>query len=376
MTDRGAIHFSITHSEPGGLIEIWNDVAAGLVARGHRVERFVLYPGFGPEQRAEAEADGWHHVMPARATGPLAIPRVFAALVRYLRRTRPAALVTAMPLANVLMPLAVKVAGTATRVYISHHSPIETHNPALVRLDTWTGRLDCVAAVICVSGAVAASLSGKPTAYRAKCVTVPNALPDRIEALIDRLCGADAPEKVAGRIVALGRLTHQKNYPMLVRAMAYVPLGTLDIVGAGEDEAALRRLASECGVEARVRFLGQMPREQALAHAASAEVFVQVSHYEGHSLALIEAARLGLPLVVSDVPVQVEGITAPDGERCGQAVSIEDDRGLGEVLARLLAQREERSQWAARAKRLGLGASNGAMIDAYESLLARSVPEC
>jgi len=366
----GAIQFAMTHSEPGGLREIWNDVSAGLAMRGHAVSRFVLYPGGEAEQRDAAEGEGWHHLLPERATGVAALPRLLAALVRHLRRTRPAAVVTAMPFANVVMPLAVRLAGTSTRVFVSHHSPADTHNPVLDRLDGWTGQLPCVAAVICVSDAVAASFDGKPAAYRAKRRTIHNALPDRIERLIDGLVET-APTKVPGRIVAMGRLSAQKNYPQLIAAMAHVPRGHFEIVGAGEDEAALRALALRYGVSERVRFLGQMTREQALAHAASAEVFAQVSHYEGHSLALIEAARLGLPLVVSQVPVQVEGITDAGGARCGIAVPIGDARGLGIVLARLLADPQERAAWSLRARALGLAASNRAMVDAYERLLAR-----
>lgn len=365
----GAIHFAMTHSEPGGLREIWNDVSAGLEARGHKTERFVLYPNGDAAQRDHAAAEGWDHLLGARASGASGVARLFRALVSYLRRTRPSAVVTAMPFANVIMPLAVRAARTGTRVYVSHHSPADTHNPALVRLDAWTGRMREVAAVICVSHAVAASLGDKPGAYRRKLVTIHNALPDAVERAIDRLAGEGAPAKTPGRVVVLGRLSHQKNYPMLLRAMMHVPQGTLDIIGAGEDEADLRALAVQCGVAGRVRFLGQMGRQEALAHAASAQAFAQVSHYEGHSLALIEAARLGLPLVVSHVPVQVEGITGADGALCGQAVPIGDDAGLGAVLARLLADPAERADWARRARALGLAASNQAMIDAYERLL-------
>lgn len=366
----GAIHFSMTHSDPGGLREIWNDVAAGLSARGHEVERFVLYPSGDAAQRTHAEAEGWHHVLPHRITRVSAVPQLFVALVRYLRKTRPKAVVTAAPLANVLMPLAVRAARTPTRVYVSHHSPIQTHNPALVRLDTWTAQMACVAAVICVSQAVSSSLDGKPAGYRAKRVTIRNALPERIEAEIDRMGATGAIAKVPGRVVAVGRLSHQKNYPMLLAAVAHAPEVRLDIIGTGEDEAQLHALAQSCGVAERVRFLGLMTRERTLAHAASAEVFVQVSHYEGHSLALIEAARMGLPLVVSQVRVQVEAISAPDGETCGIAVPIGDDAALGAVLGRLVADPEERAIWARHARKLGLAASNRAMIDAYERLLA------
>jgi glycosyltransferase involved in cell wall biosynthesis len=363
----------MTHSGPGGLREIWNDVALGLGARGHAVGRFVFYPDTGGESAREATADGWTHVLPARP-GFLGVPGLLWALVRHLRTTRPAAIVTAMPFANVVIPLAVRLAGTGTRVIVSHHSPRDTHNPAIDRLDSLTGRMVCVAAVVSVSDSVAAALDNKPAGYRAKRKTIRNALPDRIEGVIDRLAGEDGPPKVVGRIIALGRLSHQKNYPMLLRAMVHAPAGTLDIVGSGEDEAQLRALAVTCGVADRVRFLGQMKREQALAHAATAAVFVQVSHYEGHSLALIEAARLGLPLVVSDVPVQVEGVTARDGGLCGIIVPLGDEAALGAVLNGLLESADERAAWSARALRLGREASNQAMVDAYESLLVSLAP--
>jgi glycosyltransferase involved in cell wall biosynthesis len=376
LSASGGIQLSMTHSEPGGLREIWNDLAAGLIARGHMVDRFVLYPNRGADQRDHAAAEGWLHLLPERPSGMLATPRLFAALVRHLRRTRPAAVVTAMPFCDVIMPLAVRAAGTPTKVYVSHHSPITTHNRVLARLDGLTARMDCVAAVISVSHAVAASLDGMPAAYRAKRVTITNALPDKVEQLIDRLRDSGTVQDVPGRIVALGRLTHQKNYPMLIRALARMPAGSLDILGIGEDEQDLRALAAEQGVAERIRFLGQVSREEALAHAATAQVFVQVSHFEGHSLALIEAARLGLPLVVSQVPVQVEGITAADGETCGIAVPIGDEAALAAVLTRLLADPRERAAWAGRARRLGVEASNRAMVDAYERLLVPARARC
>jgi glycosyltransferase involved in cell wall biosynthesis len=57
----------------------------------------------------------------------------------------------------------------------------------------------------------------------------------------------------------------------------------------------------------RITFAGQLPREEVLARVAQCDVFAQMSLVEGHSLALIEAGRIGLPLVVSDVASQREG---------------------------------------------------------------------
>jgi glycosyltransferase involved in cell wall biosynthesis len=80
------------------------------------------------------------------------------------------------------------------------------------------------------------------------------------------------------------------------------------IYGRGPHEAALRARAEALGVMAdRITFAGQLPREEVLARVAQCDVFAQMSLVEGHSLALIEAGRIGLPLVVSDVASQRGG---------------------------------------------------------------------
>lgn len=371
MRQTGAIHFAITHSAAGGLRELWDDIAEGLIARGHPVKRFALYP---PADSIGEGVDmaSWHHITDARPQSVFGAIRTFAALVRYLRRERPAAIVSAMPAANVLLPLAVTIARVSTRVFLSHHSPTDTHNRLLDRIDGWTGSLRCVAGVISVSDAVGATLAHKPAIYRARTFTIHNALSERVEHLLDGLPRTKTANKGL-RIVALGRLTHQKNHPMLIQAMVDVPDALLEIVGGGEDEAALRTLVADLGLADRVVFAGLVPREAALARAASADVFVQVSRYEGHSLALIEAARLGLPLVVSDVRVQVEGITAQDGTPCGIIVPLDDPAALASTLRELQGDPMLRSQWADLALRLGADASNARMLDRYEAVLAPAV---
>ena len=367
----GAIHFAVTHSAAGGLRELWNDLAEGLAARGHRVGRFALYP----PDRAETEAvdfTAWHHVTRSRPRNCIDSVRLLAALVRFLRRARPAAVVSAMPACNVLLPLAVAVGRVPTRVYISHHSPTGTHNRLLDRIDGLTGSLPCVAAVISVSDAVAASLARKPGRYRAKRRTIHNALPASIERQLDELVDRAPRGGTPLRIVALGRLTEQKNYPMLLRAMTEVSGAVLELVGGGADEAALCALAAELDLQDKVTFAGPLPRDAALTRAASADIFAQVSLYEGHSLALIEAARLALPLIVSDVPVQVEGITARDGTRCGIVVPLGCSDALAAQINRLVADPAERARWSMRARRLGLESSSEAMLDAYAAMLAPS----
>ncbi|EIZ79024.1 group 1 glycosyl transferase [Novosphingobium sp. Rr 2-17] len=365
----GGWQFAMSHSAPGGLREIWNDVAAGLAERGRIVTRFVLYPDGLRGDGKDAAREGWHHLLDHRPSGLLRQAALLWALVAWIRRTRPEVIVTAMPYANVAVAIAATLARTGTRIVATHHSPIDTHGFAIARLDSVTGKLPSVAAIVCVSRAVAASVADRAGGYRRKCRVIHNALPRNIEGAIDHLRVDEGVSPIPGRCVAVGRLSQQKNYPLLLQAFARMGTGSLDIVGSGEDEAALRSLAHNLGLDSRVRFLGQMGREQALRIVAQAQVFVQVSLYEGHSLALIEASRMGLPLVVSDIPVQSEAITMTDGSLAGQVVPLDRPDILAEVLSGLLADDATRARWAAKARLVGLAASNAVMIDAYEELL-------
>jgi glycosyltransferase involved in cell wall biosynthesis len=105
---------------------------------------------------------------------------------------------------------------------------------------------------------------------------------------------------------------------------------------------------------------------------AAGDVFVQPSLFEGHSVSLIEAAKLNLPLVVSNVPSQIEGITATDGTRCGIAVEVHDDAALAETIQSLLDDSAQLEHWTARARHLAASHTHEKMMAAYRELVGRS----
>jgi|SRR5579859_957791 len=364
----GPVIFFVTHSSAGGAQEIWANLAEGFAARGHEVRLMALYP-LRSTVRTTSEGLPWRYLVERRPRGLREAIALMRGIVRLMREERPGIVFTAMPAANVALAIGAWLAGRRSSVVTSHHSPADTHNRVLDAVDSLSGSLGSVRAVVSVSDAVATSLARKPAAYRSKGRTITNALPPRIEALLVDLARARAARPAGQRrIVATGRLAAQKNYPVLIRAMALIEDATLDIVGDGPDEKMLRTLAVEMGVEQRIRFWGYLPREKALAILALGDVFAQISLFEGHSLGLLEAAKLGMPLVVSDVAVQIEGITSRDGTRCGLAVGVSDVEGVAQQFRRLLDDQEEYAHWSALSSRLGGEATYGAMLSAYEAL--------
>ncbi|MBR0662124.1 glycosyltransferase [Roseomonas oryzicola] len=361
--------FVVTHSAGGGTQELWANLTEGFRGRGHQARLVALYPHQDSAPAGTAGED-WQYLVKQRPTSLAGMAGLLHALVRLLRREAPDVVLTAMPAANALLPLAATLAGGRSRVVISHHALVDTYAPLLKRLDALFARLPRVSTVVCVSDAVAASLDGSAASYGSKRRTIHNALPPSVEARLAGLSRGLDRQRARGRsVVATGRLAAQKNYPVLVRAAAEIPDVDIQVVGAGPDEAALKALAQELGVTDKVRFLGHRPREEALARLANGDIFVQPSLFEGHSLALIEAAKLGLPLIVSDVPVQIEGITAADGQRCGIAVDPHDPAALAAAVRGLLDEPKQYGQWSELARHLGSSSTFDTMLDQYEALL-------
>lgn len=360
--------FLVSHSSAGGVQEIWVNLAEGFKRRGHDVQLMALYPLHDRETRQPPEGLAWQWLEPGRPR--VGIPLLFK-LAQTFRRVAPNMIFAAMPLANVLAPAAVRIAGTRTRVVTSHHSPVFTHGRWINRLDSVTGSWDTVQAIVSVSESVKASLQNKPAPYRAKCTTIHNALPPRIEQLIREL-SPPGKRQPSGRrkAIATGRLMAQKNHETLLAAIRLLPDVTIDIIGSGPDEAKLRAMAHDLGVTDRVHFLGQHPRDEVLAMLSRADLFVQPSLFEGHSLALIEAARLKLPLIVSTAASQIEGITDREGRRCGIAVETLDAAGLAQAINQVFSDADVFAKWSESAERLGAMISYDTMFEAYHAFLA------
>jgi glycosyltransferase involved in cell wall biosynthesis len=101
------------------------------------------------------------------------------------------------------------------------------------------------------------------------------------------------------RLLAIGRLTRQKGFDMLLPAFQQIlqafPEAELAILGQGPEETDLKAMCRNLGIEARVCFAGYVLKPQAWFAGASA--FVLSSRHEGISNALLEAAAAGLPIV-------------------------------------------------------------------------------
>lgn len=156
---------------------------------------------------------------------------------------------------------------------------------------------DCI---LCQSAAMARDLAAQ-LAIPAECVAVlPNPIDiDRVRAVAAG--GADCWHGRGPHLVAVGRLSHEKGFDLLIAALASVrarfPGADLVVAGAGAEEAPLKALSAALGLTAAVHLAGYAENPEAWFGGAT--LFVLPSRHEGLPNALLEAAAAGLPLVAT-----------------------------------------------------------------------------
>ena len=187
-----------------------------------------------------------------------------------------------------------------------------------------------------------------------------------------------ATDEIAVGTVA--RLEPVKGVEYLIRAAALLdtrlPAIRLKfvIIGGGELETKLRKLADSLGVRDRVIFTGF--RYDAAAIMAALDIYAQPSLNEAMGRAPLEAQALGLPVVVSRVCGLPDIIVE---EKTGLAVKAGDAEALATALERLILSQKLRVRMGSAAKawaaapdatgfpRFGLESMNAQLLTLYRN---------
>lgn len=239
---------------------------------------------------------------------PLALP----ALVRYLKREQPAALLAGGEWPNVVALAARRLAGNPTRVVVSEHIHVGASTAGAAQrkrrrlLPGLMARLYPGAdAIVAVSEGVRQDLLARFPLPAGQVHTVYN--PVITSALLAaRDTPLDDPWFVPGAppvLLNVAQLRVQKDQATLLRAFAHVRQqrpARLMILGEGNQRGPLETLARELGIVADVRFAGFVPNP--LAYMRRAAVFVLSSAWEGLPTVLIEALACSSPIVSTDCP--------------------------------------------------------------------------
>jgi 1,2-diacylglycerol 3-alpha-glucosyltransferase len=177
-------------------------------------------------------------------------------------------------------------------------------------------------------------------------------------------------------LLYVGRLAKEKNLELLLRAVGstveVAPGVVLVLVGEGDMDRPLRRLAEAIGVAHRVRFIGPVPHEQVGRWYRAADLFVFPSVSETQGLVVLEAMAHGLPVLAC------RSIGTSDFIEDGVSGALAEPSEAG-FTARLLALLRDEDAMAgyarqgiAVASRYSAAASAERLIALYERLTTRS----
>jgi glycosyltransferase involved in cell wall biosynthesis len=181
----------------------------------------------------------------------------------------------------------------------------------------------------------------------------PQAVQDRLVLIYNPIIGFERSMDADDRkmLCAVGRLTPQKGFDLLINAFAMIaarhPDWNLTIWGNGEIRARLERQVSDLGLVDRIALPGNSVAPGAWARDAT--IFVQASLYEGFGNALAEALASGLPVVATNCDFgPAEMIT---NGRDGLLVENENVPELAEAMSRMISDKKLRKRCGTSAKR-------------------------
>lgn len=225
-------------------------------------------------------------------------------LLRLVRRLKPELILSGIFHLNFLVLLLRPLFPAGTRVLVRQNGTASAalafgglpwHSGLLYRL--LYRRAD---RVICQTRAMAGDLAQMLGVAEERLAVLPN--PVDVEEICSSIRRNPASWDGAGpRLLAVGRLSREKGFDLLLRALALVrgefPGARLSIAGAGPEESALKGECHALELDAAVQFAGQLASPW--PYFAGATLFVLPSRHEGLPNVLLEAAAAGLPIVAT-----------------------------------------------------------------------------
>lgn len=325
----------------GGVDQVVITRARWLAAKGHEVD-IVCQGGEG--------FDGATVVGPGIVAHPVVVPQIpgkrtgvfhptlgrkIAAKIRDLYASHPIDLIDIhdSPLARALRPLLdeFSIASTYTIHSATHDIPTKRALP-LQRYLSQSEQTAARTVDLCLAvGEAVARAAGSTTAQGAAIAVTPNALPpDLADAFARKVVRTE--RKGPLRLLFAGRMNRVKGLDVLLEALASLndpARFQLLALGGGPEDAALRTLAQERGLEGTVTFGGHISdRATLIERFLDADVYVSPTRYEALSISALEAMACGTPCVLSRIPPCEEA-----GGTSARYFAPDDPADLASVLA-------------------------------------------
>ncbi len=286
----------------GGAERMTINLARGLADRGHKVDLIVTkgegaYLDLVPQNV---------RLIDLKTKVPILS---VSAMKKYLIAEKPHSVLGVLNQPNVAALVARRLCGSKAKIVISIRNTLteEAKNAKSLRMKMMPTIVKAVAkwadAVVSVSSGAADDFARLTGIDRERIQVIYNPVVDD-SLLAQSKIRPDHPYFVDGHkpvVLAAGRLSHQKDYPTLLRAFAEVRKNyeaRLMILGEGPDRDALTQLATELGIVNDLALPGFV--SPPFGHMGHCSVFVLSSLFEGLPGVLIQAMACGAPVVATN----------------------------------------------------------------------------
>lgn len=175
------------------------------------------------------------------------------------------------------------------------------------------------------------------------------------------------------KIVAAGRLVAQKNFKCLIDAISIIEREeiTLDIYGAGPEEATLKDYIERLGLADRVHLKGFT--SDFSSKLSEYDLLALSSNFEGLPNVILEALASGLPVVSTDCPNGPREILSPH-DYLGVLAKVGDPKSLAHSICGLLNSGFMSKDYAVKRREyIKENYSSTVIVDKYRSVLSGSI---
>ncbi len=342
---RRRISFVLPGLRAGGSEHVVTFVAGRLAERGHDVEIVTfetgeLPPYYAPDPRVKYTYLSRPVARRARINALKEVGLRTADLRTHFETTRPDLIISFLTRTNVQTLLATQELGIPV-IVSERNNPVQ-QNPGKVW--NWLRRKTYPMAtglVTMTNGAMECF----PANMRKRSWVIPN-----MAAWASAIPSASLNSGEIKVLTAVGRLTHQKGFDMLLEVFGKVaplhPDWKLCIWGEGPERAALEKLRDTLGLNNCVEMPGVTDRPGQWIEGSDG--FILSSRYEGWGLVLGEAMAAGLPCISFRCDFGPEDMITHGDD--GLLVSANDVDAMATELDRMLGDETLRSTLGARAK--------------------------
>ena len=117
-----------------------------------------------------------------------------------------------------------------------------------------------------------------------------------------------AIKKKRVKLLSIGRLVEQKDYPTTLNALALLSKSgnefEYNVIGEGILQSSLSQQSHDLGIAQSISWIGKT--NQVIKFLNESNVFILSSRYEGFGLVLLEAMKQGTPILASNCPAIAE----------------------------------------------------------------------